>query len=490
MAANWTFGRLLGVGYSLAVAVLLVVAVVGYSNTTNLIEDSALVSHTHQVRRELASLMAELIDAETGERGYIITGDDAYLEPYTAGRNALRATQQALARLVADDPDQQRRVESLSPLIDARLQAFERALQARRTGGIPAAVASVSTNHGKELMDRIRAIIAEADRKESDLLAQRASAAVESSAWTERTILWGGVIGVVLVALVGFYTVGALTRRVGGAVGSVQSSSAELQSAANQQAASAKEQAGAMNEIATTIRELIATSRQIAQSAQRVAHVAEETEANARDGGGTVDNATASIESIRLQVDRIVNHMLDLGRKSQQIGAVLDIVAELAEQTNILAINASIEAAGAGDAGNRFSVVADEIRKLSDRVSGSTKEIRALIDDVRAAVNTTVMATESGSKAVDAGTRQFGDVASSFNRILSMVATATEAAKEIELSTKQQATAVEQVNIAISNVSQASQETEASSNQILQTSSELASLSRELARIIRPEARK
>jgi methyl-accepting chemotaxis protein len=301
--------------------------------------------------------------------------------------------------------------------------------------------------------------------------------------------MWGGIAGVVLIVAASWYTVSTLTSRVGGAVGHVQSSSAELQAAANQQASSAREQASAMNEIATTIRELIATSRQIAESAQRVAQVAEDTDASARDGNETVERATASIEGIRRQVDQIVSHMLDLGRKSQQIGAVLDIVAELAEQTNILAINATIEAAGAGEAGGRFSVVADEIRKLSDRVSGSTKEIRGLIDDVRSAVNTTVMATEGGSKTVDAGTRQFGEVAAAFARILGMVTMASEAAKEIELSTKQQSTAVEQVNVAISNVAQASQETEASASQILQTASELANLSRELTSIIRSEAR-
>src|SRR6202167_1552416 len=113
--------------------------------------------------------------------------------------------------------------------------------------------------------------------------------------------------------------------------------------------------------------------------------------------------------------------MLDLGKKSQEIGSVLDIVSELAEQTNILAINATIEAAGAGDTGKRFGVVADEIRKLADRVATSTKEIRGLIDDVRSAVNTTVMATETGTKAVDSGARQFGDVATAFNEISGLV---------------------------------------------------------------------
>jgi hypothetical protein len=101
--------------------------------------------------------------------------------------------------------------------------------------------------------------------------------------------------------------------------------------------------------------------------------------------------------------EQTVEHTLDLGKKSQQIGSILQIIDELSEQTNILSINASIEAAGAGEMGHRFGVVAEEIRKLADRVGGSTKEIRALIDDIRAAVNTTVMATESGAKAVDAG---------------------------------------------------------------------------------------
>jgi methyl-accepting chemotaxis protein len=268
----------------------------------------------------------------------------------------------------------------------------------------------------------------------------------------------------------------------------MQSSSAELQAAASQQATGAKEQATAMSEITTTISELLATARQIADSARRVAEIAGQTAGAARAGDGTVAKSQEAIATIRKQVDQIVGNMLELGKKSQLIGSVLDIVAELAEQTNILAINATIEAAGAGEAGRRFAIVADEIRKLADRVAGSTKEIRILIDDVRAAVNGTVMATESGSKAVDAGYRQFAEVAAAFAQIAAQVSTTTDAAREIELSTKQQSTAVEQVNVAISNVAQASHETEVSSGQTLRTASELTGLSRDLQRMVQPEA--
>jgi methyl-accepting chemotaxis protein len=167
---------------------------------------------------------------------------------------------------------------------------------------------------------------------------------------------------------------------------------------------------------------------------------------------------------------------------------VLDIVSELAEQTNILAINATIEAAGAGEAGKRFSVVAEEIRKLADRVGGSTKAVRGLIDDVRSAVNTTVMTTETGSKSVETGAKQFAEVASAFKQITRLAITTTEATKEIVLSTKQQAAAVEQVNIAITNISQASKETEVSTGQTLQIASHLTGLSRDMLRLVQSQA--
>ena len=275
-----------------------------------------------------------------------------------------------------------------------------------------------------------------------------------------------------------------LRREVGAAVGHIQSSSAQLEAAAAQQASGGRDQASAMNEITTTISELLITSRQIAESAQRVSKIAEDTADAALTGDATIDQTRASIAAIRSQVDQIVQHMLALGEKSQQIGGVVDLVSELAEQTNILAINATIEASGAGEWGRRFAVVAEEIRKLADRTAGSAKEIRALIDDVRGAVNTTVMATEIGAKSVDAGSRQFDDATSSFRRIAQLVATTNDATREIELSTKQQTTAVEQVNVAASDTARVTRETEASAVQTRQTASHLSNLSGDLLDLV------
>jgi methyl-accepting chemotaxis protein len=487
MQINWTFGRKLAVGFAIAALTLLVIGISGHRGTTHLIENDRWVAHTHEVRTTLADLTSFLKDAETGQRGFVITGDETFLDPYRASLSEIARLVGDFRRLTADNDAQQRRMSTLQPLIEAKLTEMKKIIDLRREQGLEPAVKEVATRTGKTLMDQIRNVINQMDDDESALLKRRAAEAELSAEAAKSVILWGSLLGMVFVAGAGTLISRSLASQIGAAVHHIQTSSAELQSAANQQATGAKEQASAMSEISTTISELLATSRQIAESARRVAEIAEQTAGAAKTGDLQVEKGRESINGIRRQVDVIVHHMLDLGKKSQQIGSVLEIVSELAEQTNILAINATIEAAGAGEAGRRFGVVADEIRKLADRVGGSTKEIRGLIDDVRSAVNTTVMTTETGSKAVEAGADQFGRVASAFGQISSQVSTTMEAAKEIELSTKQQATAVEQVNVAITNVSQATKETEVSTGQTLRTASELSHLSRELLRMVQPQ---
>jgi methyl-accepting chemotaxis protein len=484
-ASSWTFGRKIALGFGLSVAMLVIVGVVAYRSTDALVENNHRVTHTHAVLEDLAHVLSLMKDAETGQRGFLLTGDEAYLEPYTAALGGVSRTMDDLRTLTTDNQHQQTRIAEAAPLIDSKLTELRRTIELRRSQGLDAALRVVVTGEGKKSMDDLRRVIAAMDQEERDLLQQRNAAAEEGAQSAKATIAIGSLVALLIVGVASFAITASLNKQLGSAVASIRSSSAELQAAATQQATGAREQSSATNEVSTTIKELLSTSRQIAESAQRVARIAEETAGGARQGDQTVQRAQEAIAGIKRQVDMVVGHMVELGKKSQQAGGILEIINELAEQTNILAINASIEAAGAGETGKRFAVVADEIRKLADRVGGSTKEIRGLIEDIRASVNTTVMATEVGTKAVDAGTRQFGDVTASFRQIAGLVGTTTEAAREIELSTKQQTTAVEQVNVAISNVAQATNETEASSNQTLQTATQLAGLSRELLQLIR-----
>jgi len=488
MIDNWTFGKKIAAGFALSFFLLLAIGAVSYRSISKLTSTSQWVTHTHQVLEHIAAVMSLLKDAETGQRGYVITGDEAYLEPYHAGSAEVFNVVKELRQLTEDNPTQQKRIDAAERLVAGKLAELKKTVELRSSGDVEGTVKIVRGGEGKRSMDELRRILDQMEGDERGLLQQRDQEGEAAASGAKSVIVLGTLLCLLLVTGAGVLITRSLSRQIGSSVGQIQSSSSELQAAANQQATATKEQATAMTEISTTISELLATSRQIAESAQRVAHIAGQTASAARSGDATVSTAHDSIATIRKQVDLIVNHMLELGKKSQQIGAVLDIVAELAEQTNILAINATIEAAGANEAGKRFAVVAEEIRKLADRVAGSTKEIRGLIEDVRSSVNTTIMTTEGGSKSVDAGASQFSEVAAAFGAIAGLVGTTTEAAREIELSTKQQATAVEQVNVAITSAAQATKETEVSSGQTLQTAMELGGLSRALLRIVRPQA--
>jgi methyl-accepting chemotaxis protein len=488
MTDNWTFGRKIAAGFALSLVLLIAIGGVSYFSITKLMRTSQWITHTHEVLEHIDRVLSLLKDAETGQRGYVITGDEALLEPYHTGSGEVLDVVKELRKLTADNPNQQKRIDAAEPLVAAKLAELKQSIDVRRKGDLDDAAKIVRGGEGKRFMDGLRRILDEMGNEERGLLRQRVEEGEAAAGGAHLVIILGTLLCLLSVTTAGVLITRSLSRQIGSSVGQIQSSSTELQAGANQQATATKEQATAMSEISVTINELLATSRQIAESSQRVAHIAGQTAATARSGEATVITTHDSIATIRRQVDLIVNHMLELGKKAQQIGGVLDIVAELAEQTNILAINATIEAAGANEAGKRFAVVADEIRKLAGRVAGSTKDIRGLIEDVRSSVNTTIMSTESGSKSVDAGAKLFSDVAAAFREIAGLVSTASEAAREIELSTKQQTTAVEQVNVAITGAAQATKETEVSSGQTLQTAAELSGLSRALLRIIQPQA--
>ncbi len=488
MNKNWTFGRKLAFGFAISSTFLVGIGIAAYWSINVLIATATSVTHTQRVLEHVSGLLSQMKDAETGQRGYLLTGEASYLEPFQSASSGAPIVLAELRTLTADNPKQQSRISQAEALTEAKFNELKRTIELRRAGHADEALKIVLSGEGKKIMDTLRAVCEQINHEERELLNKREAEADATASNARQTIVGGTALCLLFVIAAGFSITRSLTERLGMAVGHVQSSSAELQAAATQQASGAREQANAMSEISTTISELGVTSRQIAESAQRVAQIAEQTALAARSGEGTVEKGQESIGGIRRQTDLVVSHMLDLGRKSQEIGAVLDIVSELAEQTNILAINATIEASGAGEAGRRFAVVAEEIRKLADRVAASTKGIRNQIDEVRSAVNTTVMATEGGAKAVDLGARQFADVALAFKQIADLVTTTTEAVREIELSTKQQATAADQVRVAVSDVAQATQETETSSTQTLQTASQLAGLSTDLRRLVHPQA--
>jgi CHASE3 domain sensor protein len=485
MNRSRSFGVLIALGFTVSFVMLTIVGAVGYFSIVRVWNNSHELASTYAVIDRLSELISVMKDAETGQRGYLLTGDDTYLEPYKSADASIDSVIKQLRDSIADDPIQAHRLEQALPLVQSKMAELKQTIGLRRSEGSDAALKVVLTGQGKGYMDSLRQVITQMDDEERTSLREQQTRTNFAASFAENTIVSVSLLGFVLTGLMGWYLTRSLTRQIGSAAALLQSSSGELQAAANLQSSGSTGQATAMNEIATTINELLATSRLIAENAQRVAKVAQETSLTASRGDETVQRTTQSIAGIKTQVDVVVVHVLELGKKSQLIGSITEMINELAEQTNILAINATIEAAGAGEWGKRFAVVADEIRKLADRVSVSSSEIRQLLDNIRASASSTIAATQDGSKLVDAGVREFAEAAVLFRQIAALVSTASEAAREIELSTEQQASAVDQVRVGASDLVQTAHETDTSSKQVLKTSSELAGLSRELVMMVR-----
>jgi methyl-accepting chemotaxis protein len=181
-----------------------------------------------------------------------------------------------------------------------------------------------------------------------------------------------------------------------------------------------------------------------------------------------------------VEVGRIADHMRTLEEKSRQINSVLEIINEMASQTNLLSINATIEAAGAGEAGRRFAVVAEEIRLLAERAVESTEEIRTLIEDIQETVQVTNNVTAEGERAVDRGLEDVGKIAENFDTLLSLVTQTADAVQLIEAAAGEQGRAVQQVTEAVESLSHISSETERHSGATLETVQNLSRTAGEL----------
>ncbi len=288
------------------------------------------------------------------------------------------------------------------------------------------------------------------------------------------------VIGVILAFMITNSITGSLSK----AVKELESAVAEMETTSKEQATASTEQTSAITEVSSTSQELVATAKQIADNTQNVSESARKTVENGQSGIHAVQEAQLGMEKTKEQVQLIAQHMLDLGNKSQRIGLVLEIINELSEQTNLLSLNASIEAAGAGDAGKRFAVVADEVRKLAERAVESTQEIKTLITDIQQTSNTTIMVTEDGTKAVDMGVAMFHQLSEAINTIVQHAESTSAVAREIELTTRQQTTSVQQVSETLDNITIATKQTELGSNSILETTQRLISTARDLQKLI------
>ncbi|HEX4417075.1 MAG TPA: CHASE3 domain-containing protein, partial [Kofleriaceae bacterium] len=186
-----------------AFVVVLVIATLTYRSVVARAEASAAVSHTNEVQDHLYRLLSQIKDAETGQRGFLLTGDERYLEPYQLALVAIPGQQASVHRLLADNPGQLAQLEALGPLIDGKLATLKQTIEIRRTGDSGGALAIIRTDRGKAMMDRIRETIDLMLSVEQSLLLRRNEEWASSVAWSSYVMFGGALLLVGMLVLIG-----------------------------------------------------------------------------------------------------------------------------------------------------------------------------------------------------------------------------------------------------------------------------------------------
>jgi methyl-accepting chemotaxis protein len=233
----------------------------------------------------------------------------------------------------------------------------------------------------------------------------------------------------------------------------------EILDATARQIQMAQEQDAVVTETTATVNEVRATVTETAERAQSVAETAQLSVDISRNGTESVSKTIDGMELIRRRVEDIADNILVLSEHTQQIGEIIATVNNLADQSRMLALNASVEAARAGAEGKGFAVVAMEVRTLADQNRDATVQVREILGEIQRATNSAVMVTEEGSKGVDTGQNLVNKAGESIRELAKAIEDAAMAALQIAASTRQQTIGMDQLTNAMRTIKHATTET-------------------------------
>jgi methyl-accepting chemotaxis protein len=504
-------GTRLYMGFGLIVAILLVLLTVAYNNFSKLNQANGWNVHTYEVLGASQDMLESLINMETGERGYALTGTAGSLEPYNAGKAAFQNHLVKVKSLTADNAQQQSRLKIMEDLERQwRAGAAEPVIALRQAAnGDPAKMAAVieyeQAAKGKAWMDQMRAVLKELAGAEQALLVERANEAGSLKGATQFTLVGGGALAVglsvtlaVLLARMVLVPLRAILRATEDLRGGDGDLTYRLppQSAEFGQVATSLNGfiqklhdiiadvrngtltiASASEEIATGNLDLSSRTEQQASSLEETASSMEELTSTVKQNADNARQATglaASAAEVAVRgsdvVSEVVTTMTAINDSAKKIADIIGVIDGIAFQTNILALNAAVEAARAGEQGRGFAVVATEVRNLAHRSATAAKEIKTLIND--------------SVEKVATGTRLVGDAGSTMNEIVASVRRVTDIMGEISAASSEQEAGIMQVNQAISEMDSVTQQNAALVEEAAAASESMQDQARHLERVV------
>lgn len=264
----------------------------------------------------------------------------------------------------------------------------------------------------------------------------------------------------------------------------ISAAATEIVASSSQLAASATQSAAAVSQTTTTVEEVRQTAELASQKARLVSDSAQRAVQTTENGRRSAQEAEAGMERIRRQMDLIAASMVQLSEQSQAVGQIIATVEDIATQSNLLAVNAAIEAAKAGDHGRGFAVVAQEVKSLSEQSRQATSQVRGILGDIQKATAAAALATEEGAKVVRDGARQAEVAGGAIQALAGSVNESAQAALQIAASSQQQLVGVDQVAGAMENIKEASAQNVISATQLESTARSLNELGQQLKAMV------
>lgn len=435
-----------------------------------------------RVLLQLEGLRIASLKQTEGFRGFLLYGDEPHLQPWNEGVAELRTHLEELRRLLGAPVDREVLAE-IERLEGESITMQMRAIELRRRGRVTEAVTlaeELAVPVRQQILEKLPPFVA---RKEQGLAeSRRALAAQVHQANTAMVVL--SVFAAVFGVGFAFLFTRTTTRELREAVSQLTSAGAEILATTTQAASSAAETASAVNETSTTVEEVKQTAHLSAQKAKAVSEGAQKASQVSQRGKGSAAGAVEGMDQIRQRMEFVAEGVVRLSEQSQAISEIIAAVSDLADQSNLLAVNAAIEAAKAGEQGKGFAVVAQEVRSLAEQSKQATAQVRSILGDIQKATSASVLAAEQATKAVESGVRLSADTGEAIQSLAETITEAAQAATQIAASSQQQLVGMEQVAGAMENIRQATNQNVAGTKQAEQAAQNLSLLGGRLRKLI------
>lgn len=479
-------GIRIGAGYLAALILLAAVGGVAYHNIVKGIANSLATDRENTTIIEVGHVALRLSEANEGVRGYLLTGDTSYLDHLTnlvmnIDKDMADVTNQESDAVICDY------LRKIEGLVSNRCAILKAEVAARAKGDTETALAGLKSGKSEADADEIRSLINNLTREEQQRLAAHNKEEDDGNRLTILTIQYGVLTAVVLMLVIGVAITLSITRPMRGVIAvsnTLSAAASEISATVSQLAASTTQTASSVTETTTTAEEVKKTAEVALEKSRMVAEGAHETVRISQAGENAVKASADNMNRIREQVESVAASMVKLSEQSQAIGMIIASVDDIAEQSNLLAVNAAIEAAKAGEHGRGFSVVAQEVKNLAEQSKQATNQVRNILNDIQRATSTAVMATEQAGNAVHNGATQAAKAGEAIQSLAQNIKAAAEASTQITVSVQQQFAGIDQVTVAMESIKQASEQNVEGSRQLDETAKNLNDMGKELRELV------